>query len=189
MFRIAHRKLVSLFVRITIILRAFFVKVRILLSGKSVKIGANLNIGSHVELITTDGGSIVIGDNVTIERMVFLGAKGGQLLIDSDTFIGQGSQIVATERIEIGRRCLIAAYCAIHDSKHIINPISLSNASAKASASITIGDRTWLGTHVVVTHGVQVGEGCIIGANAVVTASITPDSLAVGVPAKRIRRL
>jgi len=45
----------------------------------------------------------------------------------------------------------------------------------------------WIGTKVTVTSGVTIGEGSVIGANAVVTRDIPPFSVAVGVPARVVK--
>ena len=49
-------------------------------------------------------------------------------------------------------------------------------------------DSIWIGEHVVIMSGVDIGEMSIIGANSVVTKSIPPRSIAVGAPAKVIRK-
>lgn len=54
---------------------------------------------------------------------------------------------------------------------------------------ITIGDNCWLCSNVTVTGGVNIGEGCIIGAGSVVTHDIPPFSLAAGNPCKVIRKI
>ncbi|TSO25265.1 sugar O-acetyltransferase [Lactobacillus sp. LL6] len=56
-------------------------------------------------------------------------------------------------------------------------------------ASITIGNNCWLASNVTVCAGVTIGNNCVIGAGAVVTHDIPDNSLAVGVPAKVIRKL
>lgn len=51
-----------------------------------------------------------------------------------------------------------------------------------------IGSDVWLSSGVCVLRGVSIGDGCVIGANSVVTRDIPPYSIAVGVPARVIRR-
>ena len=53
---------------------------------------------------------------------------------------------------------------------------------------IIIEDDCWLGSHVTVTKGVRIGKGSVIGANSVVTKDIPPYSVAVGTPAKVIKK-
>lgn len=54
---------------------------------------------------------------------------------------------------------------------------------------IRIGDRVWLGANVVVMKGVTIGNNSIIGMNSVITNDIPENSVAVGSPAKVIRKL
>lgn len=51
-----------------------------------------------------------------------------------------------------------------------------------------VGNDVWLASGVCVLRGVSIGDGCVIGANSVVTKDIPPYSVAVGAPAKVIRR-
>ena len=53
---------------------------------------------------------------------------------------------------------------------------------------IEIGNDVWIGDNVSIIDGVKIGTGCIIGAGALVTKDIPPYSIAVGVPAKIIRK-
>lgn len=57
------------------------------------------------------------------------------------------------------------------------------------SKPIVIGDNCWLASNVTVCPGVHIGNGCVIGAGAVVTHDIPDNSLAAGVPAKVIRKI
>lgn len=45
----------------------------------------------------------------------------------------------------------------------------------------------WIGANSVITAGVKVGDGCVIGAGSVVTKDLPPYSVCVGVPAKFLR--
>jgi acetyltransferase-like isoleucine patch superfamily enzyme len=50
-----------------------------------------------------------------------------------------------------------------------------------------IGNDVWIGARVTILGGVKVGDGAIIGANAVVTKDVPPYAIVAGVPAKIIR--
>lgn len=56
------------------------------------------------------------------------------------------------------------------------------------SDSVFIGDGSWIGTNVVVVGNVHIGKHCVIGANSVVTKNIPDYSIAVGVPAKVVKK-
>ena len=56
------------------------------------------------------------------------------------------------------------------------------------SQSVEIGKCVWLGEGVAVLPGSKIGDGCVIGAHAVVKGEIPPYTMAAGIPAKPIKR-
>ena len=54
---------------------------------------------------------------------------------------------------------------------------------------VHIGNDCWLGANVVVCPGVTIGDGCVIGAGAVVTRDVPPRSFAAGNPCRVIREI
>lgn len=67
--------------------------------------------------------------------------------------------------------------------------IPVADRELVSKGAVAIGDNVWIGEHVCILSGVTIGEGSIIGANAVVTKSVPAHSLAVGVPAKVVEDL
>ena len=57
-----------------------------------------------------------------------------------------------------------------------------------SAGPVVIGNNVWLGDGVAVLAGAVIGDGCVIGANAVVTGTIAPGTIAVGAPARSVRR-
>ena len=57
------------------------------------------------------------------------------------------------------------------------------------SKEVTIGNDCWIGGHTVVMPGVTIGDGVTIGASSVVTRDIPSYSIAVGSPARVIKRV
>ena len=55
-------------------------------------------------------------------------------------------------------------------------------------APIIIGEDNWLGAHAVIFPGVNLGKGCIVGSNAVVTKSFNAAEVIVGVAASSISK-
>lgn len=53
--------------------------------------------------------------------------------------------------------------------------------------NIIIGDDVWIGAQVTIMSGVNIGQGAVIGAKALVTKDIPPYSIAVGIPARVIK--
>jgi acetyltransferase-like isoleucine patch superfamily enzyme len=64
-------------------------------------------------------------------------------------------------------------------------PISKQAVNTKL---IEIGDDSWIGANAVITAGSKIGKHCVIGAGAVVTGIIPDYSIAVGNPARIIKK-
>jgi phosphonate metabolism protein (transferase hexapeptide repeat family) len=58
----------------------------------------------------------------------------------------------------------------------------------RRSHKVTVGHDVWLGHGVIVMPGVTIGTGAIVGSGAVVTHDVEPYTIAVGVPARPMRR-
>ena len=141
---------------------------------------------------------ISIGEDTLIGEGVALsaGMVPGQECISSPVvtigdrcLIGRGSGIVGHFSIIIGNDVWTGHHVYITDQNHgyedITKPISQQTQPERA---VVIGDGSWLGYGAVVLPGVTIGTHCVIGANSVVTSD-TPDfSVAVGAPARVIRR-
>lgn len=130
---------------------------------------------------------IKIGDDVHISRYCSLRANHGEINIGSQVGIGEGSYVGGDGGIEIGDYCLLARNVVLLTGNHVFEdpsiPISYQGTELK---SVTINEDVWLGAHVIVLPGVNIGKGCVIGAGSVVTKDIEEYSIAVGVPAKVI---
>jgi maltose O-acetyltransferase len=92
------------------------------------------------------------------------------------------------EPITIGSECYFGPQVAILTSTHVIGPSS-RRAGDYAGQPVTIGDGCWLGARVTVLPGVNIAQGCVIAAGAVVTQDTAPDGLYAGIPATRKREL
>lgn len=139
--------------------------------------------------------NIHIGNQVTVEYKSWLAAipikKEGtaKLEIEDGVTIGHFNHIYATEYIKIGRNVLTADRVYISDNLHgyenIHEPVQAQ--PIRQIAPVEIGEGSWLGEGVCII-GAKIGKGCVIGANAVVTKDIPDYSVAVGIPAKVIKK-
>jgi serine O-acetyltransferase len=78
---------------------------------------------------------------------------------------------------------------SIGDDVHIRQNTTMGVISIEREREIpTIGNRVDIGCGACILGGVTVGDDCTIGANAVVTADVPPNSMAVGIPARIIRK-
>lgn len=95
---------------------------------------------------------------------------------------------------EIGNYCSIGPGVKIRQANHSMSYITtyqqisskLVGYSLNTTPSI-IGNDVWCGANVVIMQGVKIGDGAVIGANAVVTQDVPDYGIAVGVPAKVIK--
>jgi len=130
-------------------------------------------------------GIIEVGNHVVIDDGVCLWvSKGSRIRIGDHVYIGRGTTIASKAEISIGSDTLIAAFVHIQDSNHVIGRDRLIREQGYDAKPIRIGRDVWLGTGVVVLRGVSIGDGAVIGSNAVVTKDVEPYTIAVGVPAR-----
>lgn len=102
-------------------------------------------------------------------------------------FINFGAVILDGAKVTIGKKTLIAPGVHIYTAEH---PLDADDRDRfETCRPVTIGERCWIGGHATICPGVTIGDRCVIGAGSVVTRDIPNDSLAVGNPAKVIRKL
>lgn len=150
--------------------------VNTLYNEKYLRIGEDTMIGPHCTL----SAGMVPGQVCISDPVVSIGSR---------CLIGKGSSIVGHFSIEIGDDVWTGHNVYITDQNHgyrdVTTPISRQSMPEKP---VRIGDGSWLGYGTVVLPGADIGEHVVIGANSVVTGSIPSFSVAVGAPARVVRR-
>lgn len=119
-----------------------------------------------------------------------------EIRIGRSARLSNNVHIACVDRVTIGDHLLCGSGVLISDHAHGSYRGSGGSDPATPPAErpllsagpVTIGDNVWLGDHVAVLAGASIGDGCVIGANSVVTGRIPPQTLAVGAPARPIRR-
>lgn len=157
---------------------------------------ANLEIGNDVEFrrsieIRVHGTArVTIGDGVRIDRGVrILAANNAHIRIGAGARIGLYSVLNGGDSITIGSKGLISGFVYLQTSMHEHHSSGMPiQDQGYAHAPVSLGDDTWLGTHVVIMPGVTVAEGAIVGSNAVVTSNVDAHTVVAGVPARVIRQ-
>lgn len=131
---------------------------------------------------------ICIGDGVALERNVDIGSfENSCLEIGEHTYISVNTCLAGPGHVKIGKQCMIAAHSGIYANNHKFADTSCwIRDQGVTQKGIVIEDDCWLGHGVTVLDGVKIGQGSVIGAGAVVTKSIPPYSVAIGVPARVI---
>jgi acetyltransferase-like isoleucine patch superfamily enzyme len=117
------------------------------------------------------------------------------IVIGDGVQINDNVHIVGMESVSIGNNVLMASKIFISDCSHGdyseekgTSPDIPPQDRELKTRPVRICDNVWLGDNVVVMPGVTIGYGAIIGASSVVTADVPEESIAVGAPAKVIKR-
>ncbi len=117
--------------------------------------------------------------------------SGITLSIGENCKIGDNVHIAATENVTIGDNCLFASFVYISDTNHGTgkeHPMTPPDSRPISADPVSIGNCVWLGEGVAVLPGAKIGDGCTIGAHSVVKGEIPPYTVAVGAPAKPVKK-
>ena len=104
-----------------------------------------------------------------------------------NVFFNVNCVVLDSAKVKIGSNVLFGPGVHIYTATHPLN--KLERRDFESAKPVTIGDDCWIGGQVVICPGVTIGSGSVIGAGSVVTKDIPNDTLAVGNPAKIIRKL
>lgn len=156
-------------------------------------VGKNSRILKPLRLQGTK--NISIGANVEIHAYAWLaalpltGCKSSELVVDDGCFVGDFCHIWATHSIRIERKSLLANHVYITDNMHGYENVDLPviEQPIVQKKDVVIGEGSWLGENVCVI-GASVGKHCVIGANSVVVHDVPDYCVAVGAPARIIKR-
>ncbi len=136
-------------------------------SCESIKIGSNTTIRKGV-VLRPEGGKIVIGDNCVINHYCIFHGKGG---------------------IYLGDWTIVAPHCGFYAQNHTYKSFDIPIVKQpNIGKGIYLMGDNWIGSHAVICDDVTIGKGSIVGANSTVTRSIPMASIAVGTPAKVIKK-
>lgn len=115
------------------------------------------------------------------------------IILGDNIYIGHYSILDGTAGLEIGDGCQIAARVSIltHSSHISIRLFGYKYYLCKGTegegyklGKIKIGKFTFIGTGSIITSGITIGKGCIIGANSFINSDLPDYSIAYGSPAK-----
>jgi acetyltransferase-like isoleucine patch superfamily enzyme len=141
-----------------------------------ISIGEDTLIGPGVAL----SAGMVPGQECITNPVVSIGDR---------CLIGKGSGIVGHFSITIGNDVWTGHHVYITDQNHGYEDVSVPiSRQSQPERAVIIGDGSWLGHGSIILPGVTIGEHVVIGANSVVTKNIPSFSVAVGSPARVIRK-
>jgi len=133
---------------------------------------------------------IHLGKGVKIHEYSYVDPYGGYIELDDYVGIGHHCIIGGHGGLRVGKYTMISGLTYIVPANHLFErqdiPYVLQGESRQG---IVIGNNVWIGAGCVILDGVSIGDNAVIGAGAVVSESIPANVLALGVPARVIRKL
>lgn len=136
----------------------------------------------------TGNHGIDIGHGVFLGRGTILSCKDGDIVLGDHTNLGFHCEVFSGSRVTVGRHGLFAAYVYLVGGGHEFERADVAVIEqARSSKGITLGDNVWLGTGAKVLDGVRLGSNVVVGANGVVTSDLPDGAVAAGVPARILR--
>lgn len=152
---------------------------------------SKLQDGVYIDALSRDG--VRIGDNAVIGRNTRIECTGGLqsigkgVKIGNRTTFGNDCTFGAAGGIEIGDDVVAGQYIRFHSENHNYSDMEkLIREQGVTHKGIKIGNNCWIGAGVVFLDGAELGEGCVVGANAVVTKEFPNNVVIAGIPARVI---
>lgn len=138
------------------------------------------------------GSGTMIGPQATLSAGMVPGQEclhDAVVRIGDRCLIGKGSGVVGHFEIVIGDDVWTGHHVYVTDQNHDYRDVDLPiSRQSMPERTVRIGDGSWLGHGTVVLPGSNIGKHVVVGANSVVTGDLPDYCVAVGSPAKVIRR-
>ena len=127
-------------------------------------------------------------DNDTFINQPFYCDYGKQIRVGKRFFANFGLTILDEAYVTIGDDCFIGPHVSLYTACHSTNPAK-RNTRYEWAEPITIGNSVWISGNVTILPGITIGDNCTIGAGSVVTHDIPANSIAVGNPARVVKKV
>jgi len=159
------------------------------LRGYNIDLSVHLRGRHYIFQDTRDSINIDKDCEIGLGNIIRAGL-GGKIILESGVALYDYTIVDIQKKLVIGKDTLISPFCYITDYDHIFqdNTLPIQKQGYRA-IPITIGRNVWVGAHCIILKGVTIGNNTVLGAGSVVTHDIPSNCLAVGVPAKVIRKI
>lgn len=173
-------------------------------TAQGVQVGDGLRLVGRPEVRLTSGGHITLADDVALYSrgnsnplqlstpcVLRLLADNAVIHIGAHSALS-GAVICAATSVKIGEHVLVGANAIISDTD--FHPLGAADRRADRNRGaltrpITIGADVFIGSRAIILKGTTLGEGCVVGAGAVVSGEFPPHSIIAGNPAKVVKTL
>ena len=150
--------------------------------GSRVKIGKRFKACGSDIVVSKKNGAIIIGDCFHISKNSLIQSDGGKILIKNNIFINSNCFLVSRFQIEIEDNVTIGPNVCIYDHNH--NDARLN----RIGGNIKIGKGTWIGANTIILSGVEIGENVIIAAGSIITKNVKDNDLIIQKRKKKTKK-
>lgn len=184
---------------------------KIIMKATKVEYGKNLLLKGVPVIFNKGGAKLKIGSNVTIKssfisnlvglycRTIIVTRVPGVVIEIGDNVGISGATIYARQGIYIGKNTCIGGNCKILDNDfhpidaedrlYLIQDVHGGDSELVPSREIHIGENCFIGCNSIILKGTVLGDGCIVGAGAVVSGKFEDNCVIAGNPARVIKKL
>ena len=184
---------------------------KLVMKAAKVKYGKGLLLRGVPVIFNKKGAELTLGNNVTIKssflsnlvglysRTIIVTRAPGAYIRIGDNVGMSGVAIYARKGIEIGENTAIGGNTKILDND--FHPIEAEtrnklladkkggDSDLVPSKPIKIGKNCFIGCNAIILKGTELGDGCVVGAGAVVSGKFEANSVIVGNPARVIKKV
>lgn len=184
---------------------------KLVMKMSKVEYGKNLLLKGVPIIFNKGGARLKIGDNVTVKSsflsnlvglysrtIIVTRAPGAEIEIGDNVGIS-GATIYARKKISIGENTCIGGNCKILDNdfhpieaearNKLLRDENGGDSDLVPSREIKIGKNCFIGCNSIILKGTVLGDGCVVGAGAVVCGKFEDNCVIAGNPARVIKRL
>lgn len=177
---------------------------RLMMAFTGVKHGKKLRLKGNAVIFNQKGARLTLGNNVKInssflsnlvglyQRSIIMTRKSGAEITIGDNVGMSGVTVYARKSITIGENTLIGGNTKIFDNDFHPLEAEARNQNVEAEIAckeVVIGKNCFIGCNAVILKGTHLGDGCVVGAGAVVSGTFPENSVIAGNPARIIKTL
>ena len=135
------------------------------------------------------GEKVVLGRGTRIECSGSLSRVGKGIQIGNRTTFGNDCFFGAAGGITIGEDVIGGQYIRFHSENHNYSNLDVPiREQGVTRQGIKVGNNCWIGSGAVFLDGAELGDGCVVAANAVVTGTFPANTVIGGIPARELKK-
>lgn len=150
---------------------------------EAIQLGRQCKIHDHASIDASRSRGVVFGDQVTLNRYACVQGGTEGVRLGHRVEINNFSIVNGTGGVDIGDDTLIGPGVRIISYQHRFVAGQTIRSQATEGRPIRIGCDCWIGANAVILAGVNIGDGAVVAAGAVVTCDVADGAIVAGVPA------